>query len=90
MTARSTLPPHPYELRLTLGADTVEDLVHRFEEIVFLLAVHREAMEAGDPVDVVSGGGGGSFSLTVRKSNTTTEEYREALRQWVGDRRSKR
>lgn len=72
-------PLHPFEVRITIGANTREYIVDTLRELAADFAAGRGGM--------ASGGWNGSHSVTVAARDITPEQYRAELREWA-DRNS--
>jgi hypothetical protein len=75
----NTLPPaprHPFEVRITIGGDDWEYVLHTLME----LRAHLE--EHGPDCNLSSGGGGGCHSVDIQQREISVEAYRKELSDW--------
>lgn len=68
-------PLHPFEVRISIGANDREYIVDTLRELA-------AEFEAGRDSGLASGGWSGSHSVTVSKRDITPEAYRAELEQW--------
>jgi hypothetical protein len=70
-------PQHPFEVRIMIGGDDW-DYVQRSARII---AAYIEEREPGD-CSLASGGGGGSYSVSVASRNVSVEQFHKELEEW--------
>jgi hypothetical protein len=70
------LPVHPFEVRINIGGEDWEYVMRAMQEL-------RDHMERlGSSASMMSGGAGGSHSVTVSTRDVTPEQFRKELEEW--------
>jgi len=74
--ANNPAPLHPFEVRIHIGGDDWEYVLHTMQKLSFELREH------GPDYGTVSGGAGGCHSVTIAKRDISAADYREELHEW--------
>lgn len=75
MSDKIAAPLHPFEVRISIGANTKEFITEALEDIL-------KSFETGGTVNGMSGGWSGSYSVTSSVRDISPEEYRKELEEW--------
>lgn len=70
-------PLHPLEIHIHIGAEKMEYVAHVLNEL-------KSRAKDGLLTGCCSGGGVGSYSVTIAKRDVTPEQFREELLRWNG------
>lgn len=69
-------PVPPFSVELSVRGESWLYVIRALERAIEALA------EDGPRASIISGGGGGSMSLSVRTRDVSTEQYRNELADW--------
>ena len=72
----STVPAHPFEVRINIGGDDWDYVLRTMERLAEHLREH------GPECGMCSGGAGGSHSVSIAKRNISVEEFHAELQAW--------
>lgn len=70
------VPQHPFEVRITIGAEDWDYVIRTLDELA------RHIPEHGPDCNMCSGGAGGSHSVTVVRRDISPEDFRKELAAW--------
>jgi len=75
MSDKAVAPLHPFEVKISIGANTHEFITRALTDIL-------RTFEAGGMVNGMSGGWDGSYAVTTHTRDISPDAYRQELEKW--------